>query len=127
MALHLGRTLSTFREHYASPGSTGLIFRSVEPVFEPLGVLLEGCLLFDVRPPGSPPSVDAEMWLFGAGQRIGLRSQRGSSYLSLSYDLRTRTWGPPVWLADAPEEWERVTHPQAHADSDVRKTYDFDA
>lgn len=125
LAVHLKTELMTFKEHYVEEGSLVLTFRGAQLLHEPLGLQLEGVLLFDVCSPGKPPSVDAELLLFCAGHRLGLQAQRGNTYLRLSYDVAEGSWGPVARLADAPEEWERVTRSRDAQYAEVVKTYDW--
>ncbi|MDR6412249.1 UNVERIFIED_ORG: hypothetical protein ABIC62_005675 [Burkholderia sp. 1595] len=127
LAAHLNRELQTFKEHYVEEGSVVLTFRSVEPIHGPLAIEIEGCVLFDVRSPGSLPSVDAEILLFSFGKRIGLQSNGGNGYMRFSYDEPSHSWGSPIWLADTPEDWESVKQLRESDYLDVVKTYDFGA
>ncbi|MGY4817259.1 hypothetical protein ACVNP3_15090 [Pseudomonas chlororaphis subsp. piscium] len=125
LATHLKTELLTFKEHYVEEGSLVLTFRSALPLHETLGLQLEGVLLFDVRPPGELPTVDAELLLFCTGQRMGLQMQRGNTYLRLSYDVENGAWGTVTCLADAPEEWEGVTRSREAQYAEVVRTYDW--
>lgn len=125
LAVHLKAQLLTFKEHYVEEGSLALTFRGAQPLHEQLGLQLEGVLLFDVRPPGKLPVVDAELLLFCAGQRLGLQAQEGNTYLKLSFDVVRDSWSSVVCLADAPEEWEKVTRLREALYEDAAKTYDW--
>lgn len=126
LSAHLGVRLLTFKEHYVQEGSIVLTFRAAEPVHSALSIGLEGVLLFDVRSGGKPPAIDAELFLFSNGKRVGLQIHQGRSYMQMKYDIASGAWGRGAWELDVPEEWERITEAREKEYADVVRTYDFE-
>ncbi|MFE3059615.1 hypothetical protein [Nocardia sp. NPDC059239] len=124
LSAYLGSGLLIFREHYVEEGSFALTFRSDGAVNKALAIQIEGSLLFDIHPDESLPLIDAEVLVFTFGKRMGLRSNSGNSYLRISYDVAGQGWSNPVWLADTPEDWERVVEMRESDYQKVKITYD---
>ena len=126
LSAHLGTELLVFRAFYVEEGALTLTFRAKDLGCAPLDLRLEGCLMFAVRGPGVPPSVHAEILVFSLGGRIGPARHNALSYLQMTYDISSDSWGEATWLADGPEDWEGVTEPRWHDDVRTVTTFDFE-
>ena len=77
---------------------------------EAFDLCFEGVVLLQVRNT-TPPNVNAELFLFSRGDRMGLQKQNGLSYLLLDFDFVTShpEWKSQGWVHDGPDDWERIS------------------
>ncbi len=110
LSSYIGIELLCFRRHSVDGESFSAHFRGAIQKSGPFDLSFEGRLYFHTRVE-PPPSIDAELLLFSRGERIGLRSQRGGSYMSILYRF-DKGWVNQGWLGDGPDDWERLGEPR---------------
>ena len=76
----------------------------------PFDLRLEGVILLQVRD-ALPPNIDAELFIFSRGERLGLQRFNGESFLPIHLQLTGETpkWESKGWLVDGSDDWGNIT------------------
>ncbi len=119
----MDQEIACFQKHIVPGEALVLNVRNTSGAQGPFAVQWDGVLLYGVR--DESPAIQAEIFLFSHGERIGILTEQGNAYAIYRYKIENNegAWKFEFWHGDEYDEWTYIEKPREELYGKFEKTY----